>query len=78
VCEKSPTDSVAIAYDPRNPFDLCALTFTPLYKGARFVECPYTGARFSPECAGQLSPLGGIATIGADASGLVCSATQIR
>ncbi len=31
-CEKSPTDAVKINYDPRNPFDLCSLTFTPIYK----------------------------------------------
>ena len=31
-CEKSPTDAVQLNYDPRNPFDLCSITFTPIYK----------------------------------------------
>ncbi|CAD7703860.1 unnamed protein product [Ostreobium quekettii] len=77
-CEKNPTDAVEITYDPRNPFDICCITFTPIYRGFKFVECPYTGARFQPDCKGQLSPLGGMARIGADASGLICSPTQVR
>ena len=32
-CEKSPTDAEALNYDPRNPFDICSLTFTPIYRG---------------------------------------------
>ena len=42
------------------------------------MECPYTGARFQPECKGKISPVGDIAKIGADASGLLCSNTQTR
>ena len=32
-CEKSPTDAEQLDYDPRNPFDICSLTFTPIYRG---------------------------------------------
>ena len=32
-CEKSPSDAVPLAYDARNPFDICSLTFTPIYRG---------------------------------------------
>lgn len=42
-CERTPTDAVTIDYDPRNPFDICSITFTPIYKGSKFVEDPYTG-----------------------------------
>jgi hypothetical protein len=42
-CEKSPTDAVRINYDPRNPFDICSITFTPIYKGSKYAEDPYTG-----------------------------------
>ena len=31
-CERTPTDALDINYDPRNPFDLCSLTFTPIYR----------------------------------------------
>ena len=77
-CERDPSEAVPLAYDPRNPFDLCSLTFTPIYRGNKFVEDPYTKARFQPECEGQLSPVGEVSRIGLDASGLVCSATQVR
>lgn len=77
-CENNPTDEVQIQYNAKNPFDICCLTFTPIYRGSKYVECPYTGARFQPECKGRICPLGDIALIGADASGLVCSPTQIR
>ena len=73
-CEKDgpPADAMAdLAYDARNPFDLCAGSFVPIYRGAAFVEDPYTGARFVPEWKGKVSPVGGIARIGGDASGLV-------
>lgn len=75
-CEKTPTDALKINYDPRNPFDICSLTFSPLYKGSKYVEDPYTGARFQPSCEGQLSPLGDFVKIGGDASGLLISPTQ--
>jgi coatomer subunit alpha len=78
VCEGNPTDAFKINYDPRNPFDLCAKTFVPMYRGSKTVPCPFTCAKFVPECAGQISPLGEVAKIGADASGLVVSHTQVR
>ncbi|KAF6256969.1 COPI alpha subunit C-terminus-domain-containing protein [Scenedesmus sp. NREL 46B-D3] len=68
-CEKTPTDEVPVNYDPRNPFDICCITFTPIYRGSKYVEDRYTGARFQPQCAGQVSPLGDIVQIGADARG---------
>jgi coatomer protein complex subunit alpha (xenin) len=75
-CEKTPKDADPdVNYDPRNPFDVCCLTFSPVYRGSKFALDPYTGARFQPECAGQLSPLGEFVQIGADASGLtLCAA----
>eukprot|EP00197_Chlamydomonas_leiostraca_P002770 CAMPEP_0202857082 /NCGR_PEP_ID=MMETSP1391-20130828/157_1 /ASSEMBLY_ACC=CAM_ASM_000867 /TAXON_ID=1034604 /ORGANISM="Chlamydomonas leiostraca, Strain SAG 11-49" /LENGTH=1227 /DNA_ID=CAMNT_0049535841 /DNA_START=68 /DNA_END=3751 /DNA_ORIENTATION=+ len=77
-CEKAPVDAHKINYDPRNPFDICSITFTPVYKGSKYAEDPYTGARFQTECEGQISPLGEFVKIGADASGLLISPTQVR
>ena len=47
-------------------------------QGSKYVEDPYTGARFQPQCEGELSPLGDFIKIGADASGLLVSQSQIR
>lgn len=77
-CEKTPSDAVAVDYDARNPFDICTLTFKPIYRGNKYAECPFTGARFAPECKGQVCPLGGLTRIGDEGTGLVCSASQVR
>jgi coatomer subunit alpha len=77
-CEKNPIDEVQLNYDPRNPFDLCSSTFTPIYRGNKFVEDPFTKARFQPECAGQVCPVGEVSKIGAEASGLVNCVAQLR
>lgn len=31
-CERNPRDEVVLNYDARNPFDLCSITFTPIYR----------------------------------------------
>ena len=77
-CEKNPVDELQLAYDPRNPFDLCSATFTPIYRGNKYVEDPFTKARFQPECAGQVCPVGEVSKIGAEASGLVNCIAQLK
>ena len=68
----SPTNAIAdLEYDGRNPFDLCSVTFTPIYRGSPFAEDPFSGARFQPSCEGQVSPVGGVSRIGAQATGMV-------
>lgn len=42
------------------------------------MEDPYTKARFQPECEGQVSPVGDLARIGMEASGLVSFPGQQR
>ena len=44
-CEQKGTDKLQLDYDPRNPFDICSATFTPIYRGNPFAEDPYTKAR---------------------------------
>ncbi|GBF89236.1 coatomer subunit alpha [Raphidocelis subcapitata] len=77
-CEKTPTDELPVNYDPRNPFDICTITFTPIYRGSKFAEDRYTGAKFQPSCEGQVSPIGEFCRVGADAGGLVVSPSQLR
>jgi coatomer protein complex subunit alpha (xenin) len=78
-CEKNPVDEVPLDYDPRNPFDICSITFTPIYKGNPYEEDPYTKAKFKPECKGQVSPVGGISTVGDTATvGLVLCKAQLK
>ncbi|RWV88819.1 hypothetical protein GW17_00049069, partial [Ensete ventricosum] len=65
-------------YDYRNPFVVCGATFVPIYHGQKDVSCPYCGARFVPTIEGHLCAVCELAVVGADASGLLCSPTQIR
>ncbi len=58
------------------PF-LCAYVCTTMLPHSTH-ECRYTGARFQPSCEGELSPLGEVVRLGADASGLLVSHTQYR
>lgn len=68
--DRNPRDALEVAYDPFTEFELCAASFTPIYKGAASVACPYTGARYKPEFKGRLDPLLGLTEIGAVASGV--------
>lgn len=77
-CERTPQDEVPLNYDPRNPFVVCGATFTPIYRGSKEVSCPYCTARFVPSITGSICSICDLAVIGADASGLLCSITQIR
>ncbi|GAA0174553.1 vesicle coat protein [Lithospermum erythrorhizon] len=76
--EKNMTDATQLNYDFRNPFVTCAATYVPIYRGQKDVTCPYCCSHFVPSQQGQLCSVCGIAEIGADASGLLCSPTQIR
>jgi hypothetical protein len=42
-CEKTPTDEVPVNYDPRNPFDICCVTFTPIYRCAGWQCVSFVG-----------------------------------
>ena len=77
-CEKVPGDELQLNYDPRNPFVTCGATLTPIYRGSKEVQCPYCAARFVPDAAGSLCAVCDLAIVAAAASGLLCSASQVR
>ena len=33
-----PPPQVPVNYDARNPFDICTITFTPVYRGSKYAE----------------------------------------
>merc|ERR1711994_711730 len=37
-CDKNPTDEQQLDYDEHNPFDLCAASYVPIYRGAECEE----------------------------------------
>lgn len=76
--EKNIKDASQLNYDFRNPFVICGATYVPIYRGQKDVSCPYCSSRFVPSQDGQLCTVCDLAAIGADASGLLCSPSQIR
>mmetsp|Transcript_1815 Transcript_1815/g.6642 ORF Transcript_1815/g.6642 Transcript_1815/m.6642 type:complete len:1252 (+) Transcript_1815:70-3825(+) len=77
-CERTPTDEVELNYDSRNPFVTDAATFVPIYRGTASVECAYCGTKYLPSFAGETCVVCQIAKVGAEASGLVISQSQVR
>ncbi|KAJ3935811.1 MAG: coatomer subunit alpha-2 [Lentinula lateritia] len=68
--ERNPRNAVEIFYDEFTSFEICAASFTAIYKGSPSVQCPYTNATFQPQYKGLLDPLTQLTEIGASASGL--------
>ncbi|KAG6816208.1 hypothetical protein H0H93_008307 [Arthromyces matolae] len=71
--DRNPRNSVEVTYDEFTPFEICAATYTPIYKGSPSEHCPYTDASFLPQFKGSLDPLTQLTEIGASASGLPAS-----
>ncbi|GAV70196.1 WD40 domain-containing protein/Coatomer_WDAD domain-containing protein/COPI_C domain-containing protein [Cephalotus follicularis] len=76
--ERNMKDASELNYDYRNPFVICGATYVPIYRGQKDASCPYCVARFVPTQEGQLCTVCNLAVVGADASGLLCSHSQIR
>ncbi|XP_043540753.1 coatomer subunit alpha-like, partial [Chiloscyllium plagiosum] len=53
-CEKTPNDAHHLNYDMHNPFDICAASYKPIYRGKPVEKCPLSGACYSPEFKGQI------------------------
>ncbi|KIY47415.1 Coatomer, alpha subunit [Fistulina hepatica ATCC 64428] len=68
--DRNPRNAVEVSYDEFTAFEICAATFTPIYKGSPSVHCPYTDAAFLPEYKGKLDPLTQLTEIGLPASGV--------
>ncbi|KAJ8268561.1 hypothetical protein COCON_G00137330 [Conger conger] len=77
-CEKTLTDAHQLNYDPHNPFDLCAASFTPLYRGRPVEKCPLSGACYCPTYKGQVCRVTQVTEIGKDVIGLRVSPLQFR
>lgn len=77
-CELNLTDEHALDYDEHNPFSLCAVTYTPIYKGKPEEKCPLCGASYQPAFKGTLCNVCEVAEVGKDVVGLRISPLQFR
>uniref|UniRef100_A0A0K8T5U4 Coatomer subunit alpha n=1 Tax=Lygus hesperus TaxID=30085 RepID=A0A0K8T5U4_LYGHE len=52
-CDKNPVDEHQLQYDEHNPFNLCASTYTPIYRGKPEEKCPFCAASYHPQFKGK-------------------------
>jgi len=45
---------VKLEYDELNPFSLCCVTYTPIYRGKPEEKCPLCQASYKPEYKGTI------------------------
>lgn len=62
-----------VNYDDRTPFVICAGSLTPIYRGGEVVRSPYSGAAYTPEFRGKVCVVDGMAQVGLETLGLVCT-----
>lgn len=72
-CEKNPTNAVKLEYDELNPFSLCCMTYTPIYRGNPEEKCPLCQASYQPEFKGSICKICKVAEVGRPSSGLKIS-----
>ncbi|KAM7514102.1 hypothetical protein LguiA_003685 [Lonicera macranthoides] len=76
--ERNMRDVTQLNYDFRNPFVPCGATFVPIYRGQKDVSCPYCSSHFVVSHEGQICTVCELAVVGSDASGLMCSPSQVK
>ena len=64
------TDAHQLNYDDKNPFVVCGISMTPIYKGSDCVTCGLCGASYLREYAKQICAVCNVGSIGADVTGL--------
>ncbi|KAJ3316515.1 hypothetical protein HDU76_001737 [Blyttiomyces sp. JEL0837] len=70
MCERTPTNEHELDYNQHNPFVVCAMTYTPIYRGSKAITCPLCQASYKPEYEGKTCTVCEVAAIGVQASGL--------
>ena len=71
-------DENPVNYDERNPFEICAATYQPIYRGKPHVICPFTQAFYIPEMVGSIDAIAGISEVGKKCVGMKISPLQFR
>jgi coatomer subunit alpha len=77
-CEINPIDEHQLQYDEHNPFNLCAVSYTPIYRGKAEEKCPLCCASYLPKYKGIVCQICGVAEVGKVGSGLCISKLQFR
>ncbi|KAH0787356.1 Coatomer, alpha subunit [Histomonas meleagridis] len=68
--QQKGTNQYNVEYDERNPFEICALSMKPIYRGKNHLKCPLCGACFLPQHKGKICPICNVSEIGKKCSGI--------
>ena len=71
--ESQARNAHSIDYDEASGAALCAASLTPIPKGAPSVRSPFSGAAYHPQYKGSVCVVDGMALVGTETLGLVCS-----
>ena len=71
--EAEARNAIALDYDERTAFYLCAGSLTPIPRAAPHVRAPYSGAYYKPEFKGSVCVIDGMSQVGVETIGLVTS-----
>ncbi|XP_022914728.1 coatomer subunit alpha [Onthophagus taurus] len=75
-CDNNLTDELNLQYDEHNPFNLCGLSYKPIYRGNAEEKCPLCSTSYLPEYKGSLCNVCEVSEIGMKCSGLRISTLQ--
>lgn len=77
-CEVNPVDEHQLNYEEYNPFNICGISYKPIFRGKPEENCSFCGASFDPQYKGALCTVCEVSEIGKDVLGLRISISQFR
>ncbi|CAD7077616.1 unnamed protein product [Hermetia illucens] len=77
-CEVNPVDEHQLNYEEYNPFNICGISYKPIFRGKPEENCAFCGASFDPQYKGALCTVCEVSEIGKDVLGLRISISQFR
>lgn len=67
--ERNGSNAIDLNYDQFTEFDICAVSYTPIYSGSEKAACPFCKAKYQPQYKGKLCKICRISSIGAASTG---------
>ncbi|RWS09241.1 coatomer subunit alpha-like protein [Dinothrombium tinctorium] len=77
-CDKNPVDEHKLDYDEHNPFNICASSYKPIYRGKPEEKCPFCEASYFPKYKNIVCKVCLVSQVGKDCIGLRISPSQFR
>jgi len=68
--ESNNENSSPLNYNDKNPFVVCGISFTPIYRGNPIACCSFCQSNYLPVHKGKLCPNCNLSEIGKEVSGL--------